>query len=52
MMFDFIFSNFIFNIQVDVKIINQNDNFYLKNYEDNFDERHRLNNRFKVVYLR
>jgi hypothetical protein len=48
-MFDF--SNFIFNIQVDVGITNQNDNFYLKNHEDNFDEINHLNDRFRVVYF-
>jgi hypothetical protein len=46
------FSNFIVNLQVDVRIMNQNDNFYLKDHEDNFEERHHLKDRFKVIYFK
>jgi hypothetical protein len=48
-MFDF--SNFILNLQINVRIIHQNDNFYLKDHENNFEERYHLNDRFIVVYF-
>jgi hypothetical protein len=46
------FSNFIVNLQVKVIIMNQNDNFYLKDHEDNFEERNHLKDRFKVVHFK
>jgi hypothetical protein len=49
MMLDF--SNFILNLQVNVLIMHQNDNFYLKDHEDNFEQRHHLKDRFRVVYF-
>jgi hypothetical protein len=33
------FSNFILNIKVNIRIKHQSEYFYLKNHEDNFDER-------------
>jgi hypothetical protein len=33
------FSNFILNIQVNIRIKHQCEYFYFKNHEDNFDER-------------
>jgi hypothetical protein len=30
----------------------KNDNFYLKNHEDNFDKKYHFNNIFKIVYLK
>jgi hypothetical protein len=47
----FYFSNFILNLKVNVRIMHQNDNFYIKNHEDNFEERHHMKDRFKVVYF-
>jgi hypothetical protein len=49
MMFNF--SNFVLNLQVNVRIIHQNDNFYFKDHEDNFEERYRLKDIFRVVYF-
>jgi hypothetical protein len=43
------FSNFIFNLQVDVKPSNNN-NVYFKNHEDDFDEKYYLSNRF-IVFI-
>jgi hypothetical protein len=48
----FNFSNFILNLQVDFRIRHQNINFYLKNHEDKFDERHHLYDRFRVICLK
>jgi hypothetical protein len=50
MMFDFF--NFNFNLKINVGIGHQSDNFYLKNHEDNFEERHHQNDRFRVVYFK
>jgi hypothetical protein len=50
MMFDFF--NFIFNLKVNARIRHQKCNFYLKNNEDNFDEKYYLSDRFRIVYLK
>jgi hypothetical protein len=50
MMFDF--SNFILNLQVNVRIMNQNDNFYLKDRKDSFEQKHHMKDRFIVVYFK
>jgi lipopolysaccharide assembly outer membrane protein LptD (OstA) len=47
----FNFSNFILNLQVNVRITHQNDNFYSKDHEDNFEERHHPKDKFRVVYF-
>jgi hypothetical protein len=46
------FSNFILNIQVNIWIKHQSEDFYLKNHEDNFDERYHLNDKFIIFYLK
>jgi hypothetical protein len=48
----FDFSNFILNLQVNVMIMHQNDNFYLKDHESDFEEKHHLKNKFRVVYFK
>jgi hypothetical protein len=48
----FYFFNFILNLRINVRIMHHNGNLYLKNHEDNFDERHRLHDRFEVIYLK
>jgi hypothetical protein len=48
----FNFSNFTLDLQVNVIIMHQNDNFYLKDHENNFEEKHHLKDRFRVVYLK
>jgi hypothetical protein len=50
MMFDF--SNFIFKLKVNARIIHQKCNFYLKDHEDNFDERYHLNDGLRIVSLK
>jgi hypothetical protein len=45
------FSNFILNLQVNVRIMTQNVNFYLKDHKDNFEEKHPLEDRLRVVYF-
>jgi hypothetical protein len=46
------FSNFVLNLQVNVRVMNQNDNFYLKDHEDNFEGKYHLKDRNKVDHFK
>jgi hypothetical protein len=49
MMFDFLnFFNFKLMLESSIK----NNNFYLKNHKDNFDEKYHLKDRFRDVYFK
>jgi hypothetical protein len=50
MMFDFSDSNF--NLKINARIRHQKRNFYLKNYENNFDEKYYFNDGFRIVDLK
>jgi hypothetical protein len=51
MMFNVWFSDFILIFKLILESDIKNENFYLKNYEDNFDERYHQNYRLEVSYF-